>query len=513
MSLRVARGTADGSIRGLRGVSSALPLISVVLLLLAARVLTALVVVGQPGYTDAFYYVDVARRLAHGEGLSADFVWNFLEAPGFSRMPVPSHRFWMPLASVEQAVGIALFEPLVGTFRAAQAVVIAVAAFVPVAGYAAARSIGASAGAALSAAALTGIGAGFFAPAWVTLDSFGTAAILGTVFFIIYRRVAAGDVRFGALAGSVVGLLYLARAEGALFGIALLVLMLSVVARRAAIVGVIVALTIGVAWFARGLAIGGSPELLARTVLLARYEEFFSLHPTATLTVATFIGQRLNALLFDFGVAMLTLLGFLALPLVHAARARWQFPAVRAFVGLAIAIYLADSLVWPLHAVRGSYVHSLAAFYPFAMALAATGGALLLRGRPVGVRRIAVGSTLTVAVIFAISGVSLWSDSFNEGARIRQSVVGLIPAGPFLASDAAAWRWIADRPVLITPADGLSAAACVAAAYGANSVVLEAAHFSAYDDLYRGVSVPWLEAPIEGGGGVKIFPIRGRPPC
>src|SRR5712692_4424450 len=89
---------------------------------------------------------------------------------------------------------------------------------------------------ALVAAALAGLG-GAFAPGWVSLDAFAPAAVIGTVFFLLYRRAAAGDVRLGAAAGLAAGLLFLARAEGALFGLALLWLMRSPVSRRAGLAG------------------------------------------------------------------------------------------------------------------------------------------------------------------------------------------------------------------------------------------------------------------------------------
>jgi hypothetical protein len=95
---------------------------------------------------------------------------------------------------------------------------------------------------------------------------------------------------------------------------------------------------------------------------------------------------------------------------------------------------------------------------------------------------------------------------------VRVDAVDAIPPGPFLAIDGAAWRWIADRPVLVTPADGPNVAACVASRYGANSVVLEEAHFSAYDALYRGDLVPWLGPPIERGA-IRIYPVRGQILC
>ena len=88
-----------------------------------------------------------------------------------------------------------------------------------------------------------------------------------------------------------------------------------------------------------------------------------------------------------------------------------------------------------------------------------------------------------------------------------------IPPGPFLAIDAAAWRWISGRSVAVTPADGLGDAGCVAVRVNARSVVLESAHFRRYEQLYGGDGRPrWLDPPIEVGS-IKIYPIRGEPAC
>ena len=483
-------------------------LIGLSLGLVAFRVLSAVFVVIQPGFTDAYYYVDVARRLAHGQGLTADFIWNFLEAPHLDPLPVPSHRFWMPLATAVQGTGVAILEPLLGTFRSAQAAIIAVAAFVPAVAYAAARSIGASSRAALVAAALAGIGGGAFAPAWVTLDSFAIAALIGTMFFVAFGRAVAGDVRAGATCGLLVGLLFLARAEGALFGVALLALAIRPPSRAAGVAGSAVALAIGAAWLARGVALGGSPDLLTRTLFLARYEDFFAIDPTGTADLAAIVTTRLGALWSDLVVAVFGLMAFLVFPLALGVRGAWRQPAARAFVGLVLLIYVAEGVVWPLHATRGSYFHSLAAFYPFAMALVALGGETWLARRDQRTRRFATSATIGAAAALAVFGLTTWDTAFNAGYRVRLDAVEAIPAGPFLAIDGAAWRWIADRPVFVTPADGLDAAACVAARYGATSVLLEAAHFSAYDGLYRGDPVPWLAPPIERGT-IRIYAVRG----
>jgi hypothetical protein len=481
--------------------------------LVVFRVLSAALVVTQPGFTDAYYYVDVAQRLARGQGLTADFVWNFLEAPRLADLPVPSHRFWMPLATIVQATGIAALEPILGTFRSAQAAIIAVAAFVPAAAYVAARSIAASSRAALVAAALAGLGGFTFAPAWVTLDSFAIAALVGTMFFVAFARAAAGDVRAGAIAGALVGLLFLARAEGALFGVALLVLVLRRSSRVSGIAGSAVALAIGLAWFVRGLVLPGSPATaLAKGVFLVRYEDFFALTPSGTADLASLIGVRVSALGSDLVVALAALLLFLAVPLYLGLRAGWRLAAVRAFAALALLIYLAEGLIWPLHATRGSYFHSLAAFFPFAMALVALGGETWLARFEQSARRLATFGTLGAVLILAVFGLTNWDASFNEPYRARVAALDLIPPGPFLAIDAAAWRWISDRSVLISPSDGPETAACVAIHYRVQTLVLEPAHFSAYQSLYDGTGSPWFGQRAERGG-LRVYSLNGNPGC
>ena len=65
-----------------------------------------------PAYPDSSYYVDVARALAAGHGLSVDFVWIFAEVggriPANPVLPIPSNAHWLPLASFVQAPFIAI---------------------------------------------------------------------------------------------------------------------------------------------------------------------------------------------------------------------------------------------------------------------------------------------------------------------------------------------------------------------------------------------------------------------
>ncbi|HYK98655.1 MAG TPA: hypothetical protein VEU77_09740 [Candidatus Acidoferrales bacterium] len=471
-------------------------------------------VVGQPGYTDAYYYFDVATRLARGAGLTADFVWAPLE---LGALPVASHRFWMPIASVLQAASIAPLGTLIGDLRAAQLVLVFVAAVLPFATYICARSLGAGERLSLVAAAIVGLG-GLFAPAWVSFDGFGVAALLGMAFFVVFARAASGSALAGALAGILVGLLYLTRAETALFGLALLALALRPATRAAGLFGAALALAIGGGWLVRDVAIGTPSQYLARTAFLGRYQDFFALGDVETLGVVPLsdaLGARASALVANAGTFVFAYAIVLVVPLVAGVRALWTRGQVRAWTLLAALVFGAESLIWTLHSTRGSYFHSLAAFYGFGVAIAAVGAERLLMSR--GPNLAAAWSWGALLLVAAMSAGTLqqWDAAFNTAERERAASLDAIPSGAFLAIDAAAWRFISGRTVLFTPADGIAAAGCVANVPEphATSIVLEDAHFSAYDELYRGGPRPdWLGAPIERGR-IKIFPIVSSAPC
>jgi hypothetical protein len=461
-------------------------LAAVVLALLAVRAASA-IAIAQPGYTDAYYYATVAGRLARGEGLTADFVWNFLEAPQLAALPVASHRFWMPLASLVQAAGIRLIGGPLGDFRAAQLATILVAAAIPLVTYAAARSLGAGRAWALLGAAVAGLG-GAFAPAWVSLDSFGIAAVIGTGFFLAYARAAQGSVLGGIASGALVGLLHLARAEGALFGLALLWLLRRRRTRRAGATGTAIALAVGLAWVARNGVLGFPEDLFARAVLLVRYEDFFALEPP---TLAAFLGApvdvlaaKASALVTNALTAAMSLLVVLLVPMAVAVRRHRARPEVVAFAGLVVVVYLTQSLAFTLHSVRGSFFHSVAAFFPMAVALAAAGAGQLFTVSTLGMRRLVAATTVVAFAAVSAFAIAEWDVSFNAPYRARLAVLPLLPPGALVVTDAAAWRWVSGRQAVVAPADGPRSASCAAEIYLAETLILEPAHFSRYAELY-----------------------------
>src|ERR1700687_2675003 len=78
--------------------------------LLALVVGTALAAaIHHPGYTDAYYYFNAGQRLVEGKGLTDAALWTYIGSP--ATLPAPSHLYWMPMASLVAAVGMACGGP------------------------------------------------------------------------------------------------------------------------------------------------------------------------------------------------------------------------------------------------------------------------------------------------------------------------------------------------------------------------------------------------------------------
>jgi hypothetical protein len=482
----------------------------------AAFRVASLFLMAQPGYTDAYYYFGAARRLAAGHGLSVDFVWNFLEAPGFAPLPIPSHRFWMPLASVIEAVGIVVFGPLVGDFRGAQIATLLVALLIPVLTYLAARRVGLSRAWSALAGFIAGLG-GAYAPAWSSLDNFAPVAVLGTLVLLGLDGLLAGRTRAVVLTGLALGGLVLARADGALYALAPLLLVAR--ATRPALAAVTIAAVVALPWYVRNFALGYPEGQFARTAFLVRYEDFWRLAPP---DVARYLAAprdalvaKANALISNlvwgpdgpgtFALATLLVLG----PLALWWSVRSGSILARSWLVVTVVLYLVHSLVFTPHSTRGAYPHSLAGLLPVAIALGIAGLAHLTARVGVLLPRVTFAMLALLALVASIRWMYLWNLDFGVPYAARASIAsaGTIQT-PALVIDAAAWRYVLDGPALVTPADGLTAAREVARAYGARTLVLEPVHFSAYSQLYEGLNraPDWLEF-VTSESGIAVWRI------
>ena len=185
----------------------------------------------QPSYMDALYSYVNAVNLAAGRGFVEDFVWNYLGNP--PPLPGPSHLYWMPLTSILAWVGMSLAGI---SYRAAQWPFIVVSALLAPLSYA---IVGALNGKRWQGwlAGLLAIFSGFYFPFWTAIDNFTPFALTGSLALLLAWRglsrergrgsekLAQSKVPASAFffaSGLCVGLAHLARADGLLLLITIL---------------------------------------------------------------------------------------------------------------------------------------------------------------------------------------------------------------------------------------------------------------------------------------------------
>jgi hypothetical protein len=79
-----------------------------------------------------------------------------------------------------------------------------------------------------------------------------------------------------------------------------------------------------------------------------------------------------------------------------------------------------------------------------------------------------------------------------------------------MAIDAAAWRWIADRPVVVTPANLDDCTIAYAADLDVTTLILERVHFTSYQSLYDGArSFDYVGPPIRAGDA-RLYPLDAK---
>ena len=173
-----------------------------------------------PGYPDSFYYVDVARALAAGNGLNVDFVWIFGEVggrlPKDPVLPIPSNAHWLPLASFIQAPFIVVLGP---TAIASALPMVIIGSLAAPLTWAIARDVGASRTIQLGAGvlgAIPAIGVVFMAQP----ENFAIFQPLVAAVLWLSARGLRGDTRAYIAAGFLVGVASIARNDAYLLGLA-----------------------------------------------------------------------------------------------------------------------------------------------------------------------------------------------------------------------------------------------------------------------------------------------------
>jgi len=554
--------TFEAETRFCRLVRSRLVRTPVALFVLALAVRAVLVAIyPDPAYPDSYYYVDVARAIAAGNGLNVDFVWIFAEVgnrlPDPAVLPIPSNAHWLPLASFVQAPFVAVLGPTAIASALPGALIGSLAAPLTwlIARDAGARPIVGVAAGVLSA--IPGAATVFMAQP----ENFAVLHPLVAATLWCTARGLKGDARSFALAGLLAGLATLARNDGILLAGAIgLVWVADRVrswrARRgrqswsrvddrspipvaAAFVAAALFLLVMGPWWLRQLAVFGSISPTSSTgvaLWLRSIQEWNSI--TANPSLESFLAQgwgqiiasRLDGLVSALGnfvvfIASVVLLPFLVIGAIARRHSRDFGPwFVYTFVAFAGATFL-----YPLHVPGGAFIHTAIGLAPHAAILAMEGILLVVTWLAGRRRRWDAGTAGSIfvwgmvalvvasAVIFTRGVHAGWDSARQPRIELARYLDdgGIREDDRILSIDAGGFKYWTGRPGVVTPDDPIEVIESVAVAYGAEWLVVERNDAArALAPVLAGTRPPWIGAPVfevqAADGGLPrlaLFPV------
>ena len=526
-----------------------------VILFLVALVARLVVAAGfpDPAYPDSFYYVDVARQLAAGNGFSVDFIWIFPEVggaiPANPVLPIASNAHWMPLAALVQVPFIWLLGPT--AMASALPFAIAGAFAAPLA-----WAIGRDAGAPSYVSVGAGVLVAFPALSFVYMaqpDNFSLYQPLVAGSLFLAARGLRGNARAFALAGLLAGLATLSRNDG--------VLVLAVLGatflwdrwrtvrgsggepRRpariplAAALGAVALFAVAVApWYLRQLAVFGtlSPSTASGKVLFIRdIGEWNSITIPASLDhllgmgwgplLMTRLGGLVAALfIFSVLVGALALIPFL---LVGAWKRR-RDATFGPYFGYATLLFAFSALVSAVHVPGGTFIHSAVALAPHGYVLALLGvtasvgwiAARRERWDAERASRVFVTGAVVFGVVTAVWGSSTvhasWDEKRQRFLALNEAIAfaRVDPTDRVMSIDASGTKYWTGHGGVVLVNDPIETVEAVARAYDIRWLVLEPTDtVPAAAAVMAGERPAWLGYPVVETRQFWLFPVCTTP--
>ncbi len=495
-----------------------------------------------PGYMDADYYYAGGMQIASGRGFTEPFLWNYLDNP--AGLPHPAFTYWMPLASLLAAAGMALTGEL--DFFSARLVFLILAGCVPViTGWLAFRLTRrrVTAWTAGGLAVLVGLYAVYMG----LTETITLYMLLGTAFL----AVAASSqpvLRKAALLGCLAGGMHLARADGMLWlGIGLFILLLEGWKLRgqrrfrvsAGTLGLLIlgyAMVMGI-WFGRNLAVFHSllPPGSGQALWMVDYDQLYN-YPASSLNFQTWLTTgwpalfqlRWDAFLVNLQTALAVQGEVFLTPLILAGMWRLRKDRiVQAGAWVWLLTLTVMTLGFPLAGSRGGFLHSGAAFQPLFWAAAAEGlaGFIALGVRlrnwkmdratvGFGILAVMIAGLLTVAVVATRIPVgeepcSGWSASWEQYQQVDEALDQLsVPVSQVVMVNNPPGFFVASgRPAIAIPNGGVDTLLAAARRYQGTYLVLEQNTVKELLPLYNHPqNLPGLKY-LEAVGKIYIFEI------
>jgi hypothetical protein len=486
-----------------------------------------------PGYMDAEYYYAGGVQLVQGNGFNEPFLWNYLDDP--TGIPHPSDTYWMPLASLVAAAGMALSRQV--NFYGARILFIFLAGLIaPFTAYFTFR-FSKKKNFALLAGALA-IFSGYYLPFITDTETFSLYFVLGSLFMLVSFtdwRWSSGKLAVfkPLIMGVIAGGMHLTRADGILWLAAAAVLVawdfsrqwknrvgLSLHRRIMDSGAKLLVLFLGYGlimgtWYIRNIYLFGglfSPGG-EKTLWLTNYDQTF-IYPASQLTwrgwAALGLGQHLaiwwNALIWNLENA-LAVQGELFLFLLILP-GLWMLRNER-IVRFAVLMWVLTlgimTFVFPFAGSRGGFLHSASAVQPVIWAAVPFGleafvnlGVRLRRWNANKSWPVFAAGVISICMLFTAAlfwsrvvgndpSEPLWSQSdrqYQAVARVLQDY-GAGPKNRVLVNNPPGYYLASGSEALVIPDGNLSTLLSVAKRYHAEYLVMEPNHVAGLDSLYQ----------------------------
>jgi 4-amino-4-deoxy-L-arabinose transferase-like glycosyltransferase len=509
----------------------------VILYVLALLVRAALVAAyPDPGYTDAYYYVDAARSLAQGNGLTVDVLWIFPEVgggiPADPTLPIAAFGHWMPLAAVVQLPFLLLFGPQ--PWASALPFVLIGATVAPLT-WAIAREAGATPFAAVAAGILISVPALAIA-FMVQPDNFALFQPLVAGALWMTARGLKGSGRSFVAAGLLAGLATLSRTDGVLvLAVVVLAFLWDRTRGRHVLSWTTLAASVGLfllvmaPWWIRQLAVFGtlSPSMASGKVLFIRsIGEWDSITTPASLEHLLGMGagplleSRIGGLISALTIYIVLITGIVLAPFVvvgaSVRRRSVAFGPCFAYAGLLFGF---SALLSAVHVPGGTFIHSAVALAPHSYVLAMEGVAATVAwfGRrrtgwdPQPAARLATVALVGVVMLGALASVGVvhagWAASRDRLLAVRDALdaAGAAETARVMSIDSAATRYWTGRGGVVLVNDPLETIGEVADAYDVDWLVLDRGAVDTTTAVLDGDRPDWIGAPIlEEGNPVEV---------
>ena len=461
----------------------------------------------------AAYYATVADQIAAGHGLSVPYAWSYL-TPALSNglaLPRPAFDVWLPAASL---VSVPLVGPFGGVLASRLAGALAGAALIPLVALLGGRTARATGRSDRDADVLALVAATLIAitqplvTGSITSDSqalFGVT-VLGGVLAVEWA-LRTGRPRDLVLAGLVLGAGMLTRNE-TLYLLAAVVVVAVVASPgtrgermgRAALLAAVAAACYAPwasrQWLTFGTAFPGQTAANAFSVSPNDIFGWSAPPPTLATYLATgpvaLVAQRLEALRHNLvDVLVVPALPWSVVGLVGVVLL-WRARPLRLLLATAVLTFLADTLLFPVATLYGTFLHGSApvlALVAIGAASVALSGSRWAMQHRYGGELAAVAAT--GAVVWCLLGTSFGASDYAAWANqiaaryaaLSDGLAASIAPDTVVIATHPSWVWReTGYPAVVLPDEDAASVLSLAAAYHASVVVVD------------GVDGPWPDA-------------------